>query len=293
MITFNPQPGAARHAAATAIRQATVGVLTQKYRGHSVACSQWYIIVAPFNYCALMALNDAVAAVQFSPKWKKKGIRTACKECQRLADRYENKVIRATSDSNMGSDIGRSDFVMDYLDSFQDEWQHDLFILRMCISNFLLKVRYTRDVELASYVFTAYNVLIQSVRFFVFTAYNVLIQSVRFFDMFIDGIKKRYGVDIRAEFYDGRLQPIVDALKVVAQSLDTPEAEELHTDKNTHDALQALANRISSQAVAEKAAGEALKINPDVMQWAKDNEGIIERDVEKQEKKFRKLAGLE
>lgn len=29
------------------------------------------------------------------------------------------------------------------------------------------------------------------------------------------------------------------------------------------------------------------------MQWAKDNEGVIERDVEKQEKKFRKLAGLE
>lgn len=278
MITFNPQPGAARHAAATAIRQATVGVLTQKYRGHSVACSQWYIIVAPFNYCALMALNDAVAAVQFSPKWKKKGIRAACKECQRLADRYENKVIRATSDSNMGSDIGRSDFVMDYLDSFQDEWQHDLVILRMCISNFLLKVHYTRDVELASYVFTAYN---------------VLIQSVRFFDMYIDGIKKRYGVDIRAEFYDGRLQPIVDAFKVVAQSLDTPEAEELHTDKNTHDALQALANRISSQALAEKAAGEALKINPDVMQWAKDNEGVIERDVEEHEKKFRKAAGLE
>ena len=278
MITFNPQPGAARHAAATAIRQATVGVLTQKYRGHSVACSQWYIIVAPFNYCALMALNDAVAAVQFSPKWKKKGIRAACKECQRLADRYENKVIRATSDSNMGSDIGRSDFVMDYLDSFQDEWQHDLVTLRMCISNFLLKVRYTRDVELASYVFTAYN---------------VLIQSVRFFDMYIDGIKKRYGVDIRAEFYDGRLQPIVDAFKVVAQSLDSPEAEELHSDKQTRDAMQALANRISSQAVAEKAAGEALKINPDVMQWAKDNEGVIERDVEKQEKKFRKLAGLE
>ena len=245
MITFNPQPGAARHAAATAIRQATVGVLTQKYRGHSVACSQWYIIVAPFNYCALMALNDAVAAVQFSPKWKKKGIRAACKECQRLADRYENKVIRATSDSNMGSDIGRSDFVMDYLDSFQDEWQHDLVILRMCISNFLLKVRYTRD------------------------------------------------VDIRAEFYDGRLQPIVDAFKVVAQSLDSPEAEELHSDKQTRDAMQALANRLSSQAVAEKAAGEALKINPDVMQWAKDNEGVIERDVEKQEKKFRILAGLE
>lgn len=231
MITFNPQPGAARHAAATAIRQATVGVLTQKYRGHSVACSQWYIIVAPFNYCALMALNDAVAAVQFSPKWKKKGIRAACKECQRLADRYENKVIRATSDSNMGSDIDRSDFVMD-----------DLVTLRMCISNFLLKVRYTRDVELASYVFTAYN---------------VLVQSVRFFDMYIDGMKKQFDVNIRAEFYDGRLQPIVDAFKVVAQSLDSPEAEELHSDKQTRVAMQALANRISSQAVAEKAAGEA------------------------------------
>lgn len=223
------------HASANAIRNAAVKSMVEKYRNHGEACAKWYSLVAPVNEVAFIALNDAIDKLKDSPKWKKKGIRAACQECERFMDRYDKRlevVLSGTDNFN----IDRSQFMRDYLDSWQDSWNHDVFIIRMSIANYLLKAKYTRDVDLASYVFTAYN---------------VLCYACSFFDAYMQLCLDRYGADIRKEFADGRLGRLKEKFKVAAGSLDTEEAQDLHRDKACKEALQALSNRMTSPEVAE------------------------------------------
>lgn len=265
------------HATANAIRNAAVKSMVEEYRNHGEACAKWYSLVAPVNEVAFIALNDAIDKLKDSPKWKKKGIRAACQECERFMDRYDKRlevVLSGTDNFN----IDRSQFIRDYLDSWQDSWNHDVSIIRMSISNFLLKVKYTRDVELASYVFTAYN---------------VLCFACTYFDAYMQICMDKYGCDIRKEFADGRLGRLKETFKVAANSLNTEEVQDLCRDKDTKNALQALSNRMTSPEVAEKASATALKYNIEVKEWFDSNPGIIEKDCKAAEDFFRKKTGLE
>jgi hypothetical protein len=264
------------HASANAIRNAAIKSMVEEYRNHGEACAKWYSLVAPVNEVAFIALNDAIDKLKHSPKWKKTGIRAACQECERLMNWYDRR-LEAVLSGNDTFNIDRSQFIRDYLDSWQDSWKHDVFIIRMSISNFLLKVRYTRDVELASYVFTAYN---------------VLCYACSFFDAYMQLCLDRYEADIRKEFADGRLGRLKEKFKVAAGSLDTEEAQDLHRDKACKEALQALSNRMTSPEVAERASAAALKYNIEVKEWFDDNPGIIEKDCAAAEAFFRKKVGL-
>ena len=264
------------HASANAIRNASVKSMVEEYRNHGEACAKWYSLVAPVNEVAFIALNDAIDKLKDSPKWKKKGIRAACQECERFMDRYDKRldvVLSGTDNFN----IDCSQFIRDYLDSWQDSWNHDVFIIRMSIANYLLKAKYTRDVDLASYVFTAYN---------------VIIFACNYFDAYIGVCRDKYGADIRMEFADRRLGKLKSLFKVVADSFDTNEIKELHEDKACRDALQVLTFRMTSPEVAEKASATALKYNIEVKEWFGDNPGIIEKDCAAAEAFFRKKVGL-
>ena len=265
------------HASANAIRNAAVKSMVEEYESHGEACAKWYSLVAPANEVAFIALNDAIDKLKSSPKWKKKGIRAACEECQRLMDRYDRQLMSALSGTD-SFNIDRRQFIRDYLDSWQDSWNRDVFIIRMSISNFLLKVKYTRDVELASYVFTAYN---------------ILCFACNYFDAYMSVCLEKYGVDIRKEFADGRLGRLKETFKVAANSLDTEEAQDLHRDKACRDALQVLSLRMTSSEIAEKASATALKYNGEVREWFDNNRGIIEKDCKAAEAFFRKKAGLD
>lgn len=265
------------HVSATAIRTAAVKSMVNEYRNHGEACAKWYSLVAPVNEVAFIALSDAIDQLKNSPKWKKKGIRAACEECQRLMDRYDRRLEVVLSGSD-NFNIDRRQFIRDYLDSWQDSWKYDVFIIRMCISNYLLKVKYTRDVELASYVFTAYN---------------VLTYAINFFDSYMKVCLEQYGADIRKEFADGRLGRLKEVFKVPANSFDTEEMHGLHSDKACRDALQAFSNRITSPEVAERASATALKYNMDVKEWFDNNPGIIEKDCKAAEAFFKEKTGLE
>lgn len=265
------------HASANAIRNAAVKSMVDEYRNHGEACAKWYSLVAPVNEVAFIALNDAIDKLKDSPKWKKKGIRAACQECERFMDRYDKRlevVLSGTDNFN----IDRSQFIRDYLDSWQDSWNQDVFIIRMSIANYLLKAKYTRDVDLASYVFTAYN---------------VIIFACNYFDAYIGVCRDKYGADIRMEFADGRLGKLKSLFKVVADSFDTNEIKELHEDKACRDALQVLTFRMTSPEVAEKASATALKYNIEIKEWFDNNPEIIDQDCKAAEGFFRKQTGLE
>lgn len=265
------------HASANAIRNAAVKSMVEEYRNHGEACAKWYSLVAPVNEVAFIALNDAIDKLKDSPKWKKKGIGAACQECERFMDRYDKWLEVVLSDTD-NFNIDRSQFIRDYLDSWQDSWNHDVFIIRMSIANYLLKAKYTRDVDLASYVFTAYN---------------VIIFACNYFDAYIGVCRDKYGADIRMEFADGRLGKLKSLFKVAADSFDTNEIKELHEDKACRDALQVLTFRMTSPEVAEKASATALKYNIEVKEWFDNNPEIIEQDCKAAEGFFRKQTGLE
>lgn len=264
------------HATANGIRMAALMQMSKDYRNHGEACAKWYMVVAPVNDCALMTMHDAVEYIKATPKWKKRGIRAACEECERMDNRYNRKLMLALK-LNDGFNMDRTQFMTDYLDSMQDAWQHDTFIIRMSISNFLLKQKYTRDTELASYILTAYN---------------VLVFACHFFDSYIRIAQEQFGVDIRKEFADGKLEKIKEKFKIVAMSVDTPEVQGLRDDKNTRAAIQALANRVTSPEIAEDAAAKALDYNRDVLKWAEGIGEAIEKDCKSAENRMKEYIGL-
>lgn len=264
------------HATANGMRMAALKQMSKDYRNHGEACAKWYTIVAPVNDCALMTMHDAIEYIKNSPKWRKRGIRAACEECERMDNKYNRNLMLALK-LNDSLNIDRTQFMTDYLDSMQDAWEHDTFIIRMSISNFLLKQKYTRDVELASYILTAYN---------------VLVFACHFFDWYIRIAQDQFGVDIRKEFADGKLGRIMEKFKIMAMSVDTQEVQGLYEDKNARAAIQALANRVTSPEVSNDAAAKALDYNRDVLKWAEGLGETIEQDCKSAENRMKEYIGL-
>lgn len=269
-------PGKISHATANGIRLAALKQMTKDYRNHGDACAKWYTIVAPVNDCALMTMHETIEYIKKSPKWKKRGIRAACEECERMGNKYNRDLMLALK-LNDSFNLDRRQFMIDYLDSMQDAWAHDTFIIRMSISNYLLKVKYTRDVELASYILTAYN---------------VLVFSCHFFDSYIDLVHQQFGLDIRKEFASGKLDRIVERFKILPISIDTPEADGLCDDENTRAAILALSNRVTSPKIAEDAAAKALNYNQDVLKWAQGLDVAVEKDCKSVENRLKEYIGL-
>lgn len=265
------------HATANGIRNAALRKMTDDYRAHGELSAKWYTVVAPVNDCALMTMHEAVEKIKESPKWKKRGIRSACEDCLRMEDRYTKQLMREL-EYNDGYNIDRRQFLMDYLDSWQDAWNHDTFILRMCVSQYLLKVRYPRDVELASYILTAYN---------------VLVFACQFFDIYLSICRENFGIDLWREFADRKLEKMKDRFSLVADSITTEEVIGLNEDTNTRNAVQALYNRVSSSEIANDAAGKALDFNLDVKHWAENIGNVVDADCKWAEETLKKHLGLQ
>ena len=264
------------HATANGIRNAALRKMAEDYRNHGDLCAKWYTVVAPVNDCALMTMHEAIEKIKESPKWKKRGIRSACEECLRMEDRYTKWLMHAL-EYNDGLNIDRRQFLMDYLDSWQDAWTHDAFILRMCVSQYLLKVRYPRDVELASYILTAYN---------------VLGFACQFFDVYLRIARENFGIDLWREFADGKLEKLKERFCLVADSITTAETVGLKEDTNVRNAVQALYNRVSSFEIANGAAEKAIDFNREVNEWAENLGDVVEADCKGAEETLRKHLGM-
>lgn len=99
------------HATANGIRNAALRKMAEDYRSHGDLCAKWYTVVAPVNDCALLTMHEAIEKIKESPKWKKRGIRSACEECLRMEDRYTKRLMRAL-EYNDGLNIDRRQFLM-------------------------------------------------------------------------------------------------------------------------------------------------------------------------------------
>ena len=106
------------HATANGIRMAALKQMSKDYRNHGEACAKWYTIVAPVNDCALMTMHDAIEYIKNSPKWRKRGIRVACEECERMDNKYNRNLMLALK-LNDSLNIDRTQFMTDYLDSIR------------------------------------------------------------------------------------------------------------------------------------------------------------------------------
>lgn len=147
----------------------------------------------------------------------------------------------------------------------------------MCISQYLLKVRYPRDVELASYILSAYN---------------VLVFACRFFDVYLRIARENFGIDLWREFADGKLEKMKERFCLVADSVTTAETFGLKDDTNVRNAVQALYNRVSSFEIANGAAERALDFNLDVKEWAENLGDVVEADCKGAEEALKKHLGM-
>lgn len=235
-----------RQASANAIKRVFVDAELKKYQNYDQVCAQWYVTVAPMNDIALFSLNDAIEQLKASPKWKKKGIRKSCEDAQRLAKRYEHILYSKIRDAKSKDP---SQYFMDYMDSWQDETKLDVDILRFSISNALLRMNYRWDVELASWVFTAWN---------------MLSTACRCFDAYFRGAEKEVGENYSKAFYDGRMTKIQKAFEVAARSFDPNHEYPLPKDEMCVRAVRVIMNRFLLTDVSEKSAESAISLNPNI-----------------------------
>lgn len=259
--------------AANALRRVAVEGMMRKHDLRDRVCSQWYMKVAPMNDIALSCLVDTLHRVRRSDRWKKKGIRACVEATERMMRRYESMLSRKVG----GIGDGVLAMFEDYMDGWNDGTRHDVTILRMSVGNALLRMGYPRDVELASWVFTAYN---------------MVGLANRIFDSYFDTCEKALGVDCRRMFAAGRLTAVLRAFKPVADSLDQGGGFSLSGDEMCQRAMDVLVNRFALGDVERQADAEALRLNPEMAEKAEEVAGAERKFRERMRKRLERDAGL-
>lgn len=265
---------AIRQASTNALRRVYVNSMSEKYREYDEICSRWYVTVAPLNDVALSSLKDAVEQLKASPKWKKKGIRKSCEDAQRLARKYEELLYNNVKNGDAG-DVRQ--YLMDFMDSWQDGVKQDVMILRISISNALLRMHYRWDVELASWVFTAFNML------------NI---AARCYNAYFRGVEKAVGKDYSKAFYEGRMDRVRDAFKVAASSFDPNNEYRLDKDEMCLRSVKVIVNRFCLDDTSIHAGDSALELNPEIEEKSVEVKNAIEARYDKVEKELAKRVGL-
>lgn len=243
MITVGGTRRACLGGAANALRHMAVDGMMRKHDLRDRVCSQWYMKVAPMNDVALSCLVDALLRVRQSGRWRKKGIRACVEATERAMRRYESMLSRKVG----GIGDGVLAMFEDYMEGWNDGTRHDVTIMRMSVGNALLRMGYPRDVELASWVFTAYN---------------MVDLANRIFDSYFDACEKALGVDCRRMFADGRLTAVMRAFRPVADSLDQGDRFALSGDEMCRRSMGVLANRLALDDIERQADAEAMRLNP-------------------------------
>lgn len=258
---------------ANALRRMTVDNMMRKHDLRDRVCSQWYMKVAPMNDVALGCLVDALHEVRRSDRWRKKGIRACVEATERMMRRYESALSRKVDG------IGEGVLAMfeDYMEGWNEGTRHDVAIMRMSVGNALLRMGYPRDVELAGWVFTAYN---------------MVDLANRIFDGYFDACEKALGVDCRRMFAEGRLTAVLRAFKPVADSLDQGDRFSLSGDEMCRRSMDVLVNRFALGDVEREADAEALRLNPGMADKAGEVAESGRKFRERLRKRLERDAGL-
>lgn len=233
---------------------------------HKIEWEHWsslfHCVVVPVNDTALSLLKDAHEALKESKRYKhliKKNVKAA----EKAGDEYEELLYEESRLNKYGD---RREYLMDYMDTWQDNMKHDIDILRFSINRYVGRLNF-KEAELATSIFLAHV---------------MLEYACCLWDKFWDMAKEKTGKDLSVMYKATRLTKVLNYFVPVSQSFDPKNIVNLNADKDCQLAMDIIERKATSVDTINAAGEQALKFHEDLRQWS-DKFGA---DREKEKEKF-------
>ena len=221
--------------------------------------SLFHCAVVPMNDIALSLLKDAHDELKKSKRYKH-NIKHLARSAERAGQEYE-RLLYLESEMNRYGD--RRAFLMDYMDSWQENMKHDVDIFRFSISQYLLKLGYDKE-----------NNLMTSV----YLAYIMVDYSCSLWDAYWNMVKNETGMDLSKTYTNARLTHVLNYLEPVAMSFDSHGTVDFDNDPNCRTAFDIIQRKATSADIINKAGEQALDYNEDVRRWTENYDKNKEDD---------------
>ena len=219
--------------------------------------SLFHCTIVPVNDIALSLLKDAHNLLRQSPRYRHT-VKQSVKAADRAGDFYEHLLYEESRLNRYGD---RTDFLMDYMDSWNDAIKHDIDIFRFSISQYLYKLGFDKENEL----FTS-----------VFLAHVMLDYSCTLWDMFWATARQNTGKDYSKDYHAARLTSVLNYWEPVSRSLDPKNIVNLDNDPNCKLSFDIIQRKATSADIINKAGEQALDYNEDVRRWTENYDKIKE-----------------
>lgn len=224
--------------------------------------SLFHCAVVPMNDLALSLIKDAHTELKKSTRYKQM-VKKNAKAAMKASEEYERMLYLEAEQNHYGD---RRNFLMDYMDSWQDYLNHDIEIFKLSVSKYLLKLGFHNDNRLMTLVFVAQ----------VLTDY-----ACQLWDGFWKMCKGETGKDLSGMYREAKLTAVANFWSEVANSFDPKCVIHLDDDHDCQLSMEIISNKATSPSSVRHAGEKALDLNEDVKQWAEGRDAIKEK--EKQE----------
>ena len=221
--------------------------------------SLFHCTIVPVNDIALSLLKDAHNLLRQSPRYRHT-VKQSVKAADRAGDFYEHLLYEESRLNRYGD---RTDFLMDYMDSWNDAIKHDIDIFRFSISQYLYRLGFDKENEL----FTS-----------VFLAHVMLDYSCTLWDMFWATARQNTGKDYSKDYHAARLTSVLNYWEPVSRSLDPKNIVNLDNDPNCKLSFDIIQRKATSADIINKAGEQALDYNEDVRRWTENYDKNKEED---------------
>lgn len=242
-----------------AIKQAVVKGAWQHKEEWEHWASLFHCIVVPMNDVALSLLKDAHEALKASKRYRQL-VKKNVKAAERAGDEYERMLYEESRLNRYGD---RRGYLMDYMDTWQDNMKHDIDILRFSINRYVSKLNF-KEAELATSIFLAHVML----------EYACVL-----WDGFWKMSREKTGKDLSSTYKSARLTKVLNYFIPVSQSFDPKNIVNLNADKDCQLAMDIIERKATCVDTINAAGEQALKYHEDLRQWS--DEFGADREKEK------------
>lgn len=252
---FRPQMSAAP------IRTALAKGMWQQKEQFEHWSSLFHCIVVPMNDLAHSLMLDAIELLKEHPKVYRHAVKKAAKEAKAAGDEY-NSLLMEESRLNRYGD--RTQYLMDYMDEWQEDMKHDIDMLRFSITRYLHRVHHAGDAQLSAAVFLAHA---------------MLVYSCELWDSFWKTCEENtHNPHIASSYRAARLTSLVSKWDIISGTLDPRNEIDLNADKNCRLALDIIERKCTSIDTVNRVGERALDLNEELKDWADQREERVEKE---------------
>lgn len=223
--------------------------------------SLFHCVVIPMNDIALSLLKDAHVALKKSKRYKH-SVKKNIKAAERAGDKYERMLYEESRLNRYGD---RRGYLMDYMDTWQENMKHDIDILRFSINRYVNRLN-IKEAELATSVFLTHVML----------EYACVL-----WDRFWKMAKEKTGKDLSTMYKAARLTNVLNYFVTVSQSFDPQNIVNINDDKDCQLAMNIIERKATSVNTINAAGEQALEYHKDLMKWSDELDEKREKEKER------------